>query len=151
MSRCVAEQVAAAIKAALDRVVESGDAREARRPVRAGLPTSPGHQSLYLLADDPVADEEAQVHGYTTWDQEFVVLCYARPSDDSTQPVDTILNELRARVEQEIMRDITLAGAAINTRVGDPIGFEDAAEGWSAVAAVVRATYRHLETDPYTQ
>ena len=46
MSLCISEQVAAAIKAALDRVVESGDAREARRPVRAGLPTSPAAHEI---------------------------------------------------------------------------------------------------------
>lgn len=150
-STCVAERVAQALKAQLDKVVAAGHLAEVARPRRAGLPSSPGHRSAVLLADDPVKQAEG-AHGYTTWRQQFVVVCYARPADAATTAIETTLNEMRARVEARLVEDITLGGVALDLTVEDPVTFDDeVAEAYAAVAVVCEALYRHLETDPYSQ
>lgn len=151
MPTSVLEQIAAAVKTKLDELVASGVASLVERPLRPGVPTSPRDRAIYLYQDDPELDEEAPA-GFTQWLQPFLAVCCVVPSDESTTPVDTAINEMRAQVEKKLLEDRTfgLPGACIDAQAGPPVGFSAAQGGFSGVIVTLIVKYRHREPDPYT-
>jgi len=150
VAACILEQIAAFVKTALDELVVSGAASSVDRPLRTGTPRSPADKALVLYQDDPALDEEAPM-GFKQWVQPFAVDCYVKPSDASTTPVDTAVNEIRAQVEKKLREAPTCGGLAIDLRIGEPEGFVAANGAFEGVRVNFAVLYRHLENDPYSQ
>jgi len=149
MATPIIEQIAAAIKTALDALVTAGSASKAERPLRSGMPSSPQDKHLVLMQGDASEVEDGAI-GHKTWMQPFAIDCFVRPSDSSTTPVDTAINTLRADVEKALRDDPTWGGLAIDTIIRDPEGFL-AGEGTEGVRVNADVHFRHLEDDPYSQ
>ena len=150
MAAPVIETIAAAIKTKLDELVTSGDASSCERPVRVGLPDSPGDKALAMYQDDPTLDEEGPMR-FTQWVQPFAVFCFVKPSDLSTTPVDTAINALRSAVEAKVKEDGTWGGYAIDTRIQAPETFAVQSGGYAGVVVHFDVLYRTRAGDPYSQ
>ena len=89
--------------------------------------------------------------GFKQWVQPFAVDCYVKPSDASTTPVDTAVNEIRAQVEKKLREDPTCGGLALDLRIAEPEGFVAANGAFEGVRVVFSAAYRTREDDAYAQ
>ena len=150
MTEPLIEQIVAAVLVKLDALVTAGTLASAERPLRVGLPDSPGNASAYLYQDDP-DEAEDQEYGFKTWELPLVVALYARPSDTSATPVDTTLNRLRAAVEKQLLTDPTFGGLAMDARVRAPLGFSAGDGAYDGVFVNLEVLFRTLENDPYNQ
>lgn len=144
----VDEKIAAWLLTKLLELVALGTASDAVRPTRSGLPVRPQDKLLVLYQPDPEEGEQEQ--GHKVWVQPFAVDCYVRPADASTAAVDATINTLRARVENKLIADITCNGLAMNVEIRAPQGFQEG-EGFEGVRVNAAVTFRHLETDAFTQ
>ena len=150
MTEPIIEQIAQAVLAQITPLVTAGTLSAVERPLRIGLPDSPGNASAYLYQDDPDEAEE-QEYGFKTWLVTFAVALYARPSDTSTTPVDTVLNRLRAAVEKQLLLDLRFGGLAMDSRVRPPVGFSAGDGAYDGVFVNLEVLFRTLENDPYNQ
>ena len=146
----VIERIAQAILIKLQELVTSGDVVSVERPTRLGVPSSPKNLALFLYQDDPVQDDTAPL-GFIQWEMPFIVDCYVVPSDTSTTPVDTAINQIRSLVEKKLREDPiwSLPGAAIDTRIVDPQMFSEINGSFSGVGVIAIVQYRTREDDPF--
>ncbi|HUX00911.1 MAG TPA: hypothetical protein VMY35_08015 [Phycisphaerae bacterium] len=144
----IIEVIAAWLLTKLLELKTLGIASEAVRPTRSGIPVRPQDKLLVLYQPDPEEGEQEQ--GHKVWIQPFAVDCYVRPADASTAAVDATINTLRSRVENKLIADITCNGLAMNVEIRAPQGFQEG-EGFEGVRVNFAVTFRHLETDAFTQ
>ena len=143
------EQIALAIEAKLNELVAAGHARAVERPKRVGLEATPEDKSIYLYQDSP--SEDTAPTNFKQWLQPFVIDSFVVPSDASTTPVDTEINELRARVEMKLREDPTfgLPGLVIETEIQEPVMFAHVSGAYAGIRVTAVVTYRTKEDDPY--
>jgi len=160
MAKPIVEQIAAAVKTKLATISKANgyetDVVEVVRPTRLGGGTTkwlqPRDKLIVLIQDDPQEAEVTQNQARKTWIQPFGAMCFVRPSDASTTPVDTIINAFRADVEKAVMTDRNWSGLAIDTEVWAPEGFIDEKNiAFEGVTVAFAIKYRTLYEDPYQQ
>ena len=151
MALSMIEQIAAAILTALGDLVTSGAASSAERPGRQGVITAPKDLALYLYQDDPETDDDAPM-GFIQWLHPFLIACVVVPSEGSTTPVDTAINQIRSQVEQKCRVDPTwgLAGCAVDTYIEAPTLFKEQAGAFAGCIVTAVVKYRTREDDPYS-
>jgi len=149
LSVCIAEQVAVFLLAALQEVVDEGNANSVARPKAYMLAKSPADKDLLLFQGDPEKTDEGPV-GFVEWNAPFMVSCFVRPSEASASPVDTTINEIRAQVEKKLRADPNCGGLTVDLRILSPEGF-NLGKGTEGVTVNFQVVYRHREDDPYTQ
>jgi hypothetical protein len=151
MSVSCIEQIALAIEAALNTLVAAGHVASVERPKRIGLEITPRDKTIYLYQDSPTEDAEASC-GFKQWLQPFVIDCFVVPSDESTTPVDTAINELRARVEMKVREDpiFGLPGLVIETEIQEPVMFSAVSGAYAGIRLTAVVVYRTRENDPYS-
>lgn len=148
MAYPIVEQISQAIKAKLETITSTSIV-EVVRPTREGGYTA--QDSIVVLTqDDPTKDSESMNQVQITWIQPYYVDYYAKPSDRSTTPIDTICNQARADIEKALMSDKTWGGLAMDTVIESPEGFVTPDGAFEGVRVNVSVTYRTLETDPYS-
>jgi len=146
----VIEQIALRVLARIEELVDDGILAAVQRALRAGLPSAIADKMAVLYQDDAVAAEESP-HGHSQWTTAFAIDVYVKPSDASTTPVDTTVNDLCARVQRKIMEDRLWGGLALWTRIVAAESFalnDGSAEG---VRVWFEVGWRTRETDPFTQ
>ncbi len=79
----------------------------------------------------------------------YELQCYVCPGDDSTTPIDTLLNRIRADVRKKLMEDPTRGGLAIDTEFEESVPFEHS-QGISGLALSFAVRFRTPFDDPYT-
>jgi hypothetical protein len=147
------ERVAAAVVDKLGALVDSGDATAIIRPLRGGkLPPRKDGQ-IILVQEDPRRDPRPPA-SFSQWIGRFAADLLVIPADESTTPVDTLVNEFRAKVEKQLRTDpqftaAALTGAVVDTVIDDPMSF-DPAERVDGVRVQFDVVYRHRRDDPYS-
>lgn len=147
----VIERIAEALVAQLQELVPA-TASAVVRPVREGIPDSVADRSLYVFQGDPkdlTAVDGAL--GHKTWAQPFEVYAVARPSDSTTIPIDSTLNELRSKVEAKLLEDTTLGGLAMDVVIQPPSYFAHQRGAYMGILVTAEVHYRHLYADPFNQ
>ena len=148
MANCVQETIVAWIKTKIDELVTNEDLAAVTRPVRGGLAVRPQHLLGALYQDDPQPDEST--HGAAYWIMPCALDLYVRPADDSTDPVDTTINNLRATAEKKLMEDATCGGNAHLLTIRAPQGFIEG-EGFQGTRINFDVQFGTSESDPFTQ
>ena len=109
------------------------------------------HLHVVMVEEAPEREREGAPAGCFAWRKTFSIVCCVRPSDDDESPIDAQLNRFAADVVKAVMADRTRGGFAIETDVLDPIDVTDKDGVVEGRVVPVEVTYRHLDTDPYTQ
>jgi len=148
------EEIAQNVKTTVEGVTEEAGYNQTVAEVHR-LSTLEGFEPVNLhvvmLEDPPERDREQTPAGAHTWRKVFGLVLYVRPSDTDTSPVDTKINRFRADVAKALMSDQTRGGYAVDTDVLDTAVVTDEQGRIQGHMLPVEVTYRHLETDPYTQ
>jgi len=110
--------------------------------------------SVELVQGDEVRNDDWAAAGnppLVGWDVVLPISMIYRPSDKETDPIRHVLNLFWADVTKVLQADPLWDGLALDTNIGDPVSFIDAADGYVGKTAITVITYRHYENDPYTQ
>jgi len=111
----------------------------------------PGPYVVQMTSDDPVRMEELDIFGAEPcigWMQPVELGLIIRPSDTSTTPIDTALNQFWADVVRAVMADPQWSQRAIDTTVGAPQDWTGP-NGEVGRTAIMQISYRVKEADPY--
>lgn len=84
----------------------------------------------------------------THYDQPFFIAVHA--ASDAGQDPDERANRMKADIQQQMMKDRTRNGEAIDTKLGQPQKFAVTQGGMIGWLVRINVEYRVLETDPYT-
>lgn len=159
----IIEQIARKIKARLEEITIANGytwAASVKRPTRIGGFTPKDKEVILFQLSRELAEEpntEGASEAVEWWDT-FAALVYALDSDESTDPIDTLVNQRQADVEKalhtchpdETVTDwARIDGLALDSNFGEPQPFEGA--DFSGVGVLMRVHYRVKENDPYTQ
>jgi len=126
-----------------------------KRPTRSGWeddePATNG--KVLIIQEDPDEDEENAAAGNNpmkAWVQPFTLVAFVIASDANSDPIDTLVNRVKADIEKKLCEDPTRGGNAWDTRIraGGKIYKDGQYSGW---AVVVDVHYRTREDDPYTK
>ena len=157
MSTPVVELIAQALATQLETITVANGyevtVSTVHRPVRLGLPTALEAYDIVVQQDDPTLDEELEdgVNGILQWIQPFLVQCFVRPSETSSDPVDGVVNVFRSDIEKAMLGSESwwvsgIVGTAV-PNFENIITPDGQYEGGQSTLAV---KYRVDRTDPYT-
>lgn len=149
MSYTILEQIAQALKTRLETVTAANGytvtLSSVKRPTKFGNWT-PEHLVCLLTQEDPQPEE-------STFDADhracvFLAHVGVSDSDDSDEPIDTLLNGLAGDLEKAIFAERKLGGLAENIEILGPQKWQE--KGFVGITLRFRVSYRHAKGDPFT-
>lgn len=151
----VKEQITAAVAAALAEIsIAAGyltDVASVVRPRRTGEQFRPVAFGVSVLQRDEQREPEQDQCGNPPaigWRLSIACDLVVRLSEDSTAPMDRVLNTFEADVRKCLMADPTWGNLACETELG-ATEYADGSEGFEGVTVPVDVIYRVAENDPY--
>jgi hypothetical protein len=128
----------------------------ARRPIRGNLEglENPENGVVLVIQGDPEENEDISVEGNPKakgWTQPIYLQCFVIAAhDDTTTPLDKLVNRVEADVVKKLLADRTRGGHAIDTI---PRASDRYTDGPQATGVLMQfdVIYRTDEDDPYIE
>jgi len=153
MSTPIIEYIAENIKDSIDLIVAGevyNQTLSAVRPKRTDFRNA-SWDDLTVLINQMSSRELESASMTKEWAQQFLLVAIVVDSDDSTDPIDTRLNQVRGDIEKKLAEDLTRGGYAIDTEINESTPWIDDEGRLSGVAVLITVHYRTKDNDPYTK
>jgi hypothetical protein len=159
MAVSIAEQIALKVKQRL-QLIDEGDGYETTVAGTVVRPTriwtgSPEDYQIIVVQEPLEKNPELSYPGNppaTAWNLPFIVTGMVRPSEENTQPVESLCNEFGSDMVKALTDATdwhTWNGLAIDTDFGTVENF--VGDQITGVRVKFTVTFRTSENDPYTQ
>jgi len=144
----IIEYIAGHLVNKLNELVATDSLVSVDRPRRYGMPKTPGHLACYLFQADPEVIPETPA-GFESWRTTFAAAAFVRTGDTATTPVDSVINDLVAKMQVKLVADPSCNGYAQDVTALPPESFpvHETIEG---AAAIVQVHWRHVYGNPFS-
>ena len=156
MGTAIIEQIAQDLVSTLETITLANDytftVPAVTRPRRTGIPYSPAHHEIIVLAGDRSRESELDCVGSPpgiAWRQVFSLDLCLRVSEASTTPIDQLANAFEVAVVTALMSDRSRGGLAIDTQHART-DYLTADEDYEGCTLLIEVMYRTAENDPST-